>query len=295
MPLVRPCVVVSPVEASDPARTDERLRVVDAALPQISVLDLAVTRGDGVFEVLGVVDGHPQAVAAHLRRLGVSAAMLDLPPLDLDAVREAVLRVVALSEPVHEAAVKIVVSRGIEGSDVATCYVMGIEGGAAGTERTEGVDVVLLERGLPHDIAARAPWLLAGAKTLSYAVNKATLREAARRGAGDVVLTSSDGYVLEGPTSSLIVRIGGRIWTPAIAQGLLPGTTQASVFEFFAARGLAPTEALLRVEDLDRTDAAWLASSVRLMAPIRSIDGRHLDIDHDLTDAANAFLLSRTD
>ena len=79
-----------------------------------------------------------------------------------------------------------------------------------------GLDVTL------HDIAARAPWLLAGAKTLSYAINKAVLREAARRGADDVLFVSSDGYVLEGPSSTLIAKFGNRIWTPSTALGILP-------------------------------------------------------------------------
>lgn len=154
--------------------------------------------------------------------------------------------------------------------------------------------MVTLDRGYPHDIAARAPWLLAGAKTLSYAVNKAALREAARRGADDVLFVSSDGYLLEGPTSTLLLRIGNRVLTPATAQGVLPGTTQGSLFDFFADQGLVTAQALLRPADLARADGAWLASSVRLLAPIRAVDGEQQIVDNDLTRSANDFLLART-
>ena len=91
--------MVSPVEASATTPIAERLHVVDSDTPQVSVLDLGVTRGDGIFEVLGVINGHPQSVDAHLRRLSVSAAMLDLPRLDLDAIRAAIHRAVELAEP----------------------------------------------------------------------------------------------------------------------------------------------------------------------------------------------------
>ena len=66
-------------------------RVVPADEPQIDVADLGVTRGDGIFEGLGVVDGAVQALEPHLRRLARSAAMLDLPELDLDVIRAACL------------------------------------------------------------------------------------------------------------------------------------------------------------------------------------------------------------
>ena len=62
-----------------------------------------------------------------------------------------------------------------------------------------------LARGLPADGAADMPWLLAGAKTLSYALNMAALRHAERHGAGDVIFVSSDGYILEGPRSTVVI------------------------------------------------------------------------------------------
>ena len=66
---------------------------------------------------------------------------------------------------------------------------------------------------LPAEGAADMPWLLAGAKTLSYAVNMAALRHAERQGAGDVIFISSEGNVLEGPRSTVVIatEIDGRL------------------------------------------------------------------------------------
>jgi hypothetical protein len=66
------------------------------------------------------------------------------------------------------------------------------------------VAAVTLDRGLPAEGAGDMPWLLAGAKTLSYAVNMAALRHAERLGAGDVIFVSSEGYLLEGPRSTVV-------------------------------------------------------------------------------------------
>lgn len=290
------CIIVSPVEASATTPLPDRLHVVDSDAPQVSVLDLGVTRGDGIFEVLGVVNGRAQSVDAHLRRLSVSAAMLELPRLDLDAIRAAIHRAVALAEPRPEYVVKVVVTRGIEGSGTATCWVLPLAlPDDFASERANGLRVVLLDRGYPHDIAARSPWLLAGAKTLSYAINKAALREAARRGADDVIFTTTDGYVLESPSATLIARYGNRIWTPSTSEGILRGTTQGAAFEFFADTGYATAEVLLRVEHLWDADALWLTNSARMLAPVRELDGRSVPIDRELTDAGNAALLARTE
>ena len=53
--------------------------------------------------------------------------------------------------------------------------------------RRDGVAAVTLPRELPSAGVEAMPWLLAGAKTLSYAVNMAALRHAGREGAGDVI------------------------------------------------------------------------------------------------------------
>ena len=73
-------LMIDPLE-SDVARTDfaDTFTEIDPSAPALTVGELSTQRGDGIFESIGVVDGHPQEVAAHLDRLAHSAAVCDLP------------------------------------------------------------------------------------------------------------------------------------------------------------------------------------------------------------------------
>jgi 4-amino-4-deoxychorismate lyase len=268
-------------------------RVVPVGDPVLSALDLAATRGDGVFETISVGRGAPQALEPHLVRFARSARMLDLPAPDLDAWRAIVLDVAGRLAAHDEAWIKTVLTRGVEGADVPTAWASGAPSADFSAARTEGVAVALLDRGVRSDVASSSPWLLAGAKTLSYAVNMAAKREAARRGADDVVFVSTDGALLEGPTATLILRRGDLLSTPRADLGILAGTTQADVFAWAHEHGLRTEHALLSPSDLASADAAWLVSSVRHAAPLRAVDGAPLAVDVELSNAMNRFLATR--
>jgi 4-amino-4-deoxychorismate lyase len=269
-------------------------RLVPADSPQLQVMDLAATRGDGIFETISLGGGHTQALEPHLVRFAQSAAMLELPAPDLDAWRAAVLAVAAELGPADEGFVKIVLSRGVEGGDVPTGWAFGAVSPDHTPARTEGLRVVLLDRGYRHDVAQTSPWLLQGAKTLSYAVNRAAFREAARRGADDALFVSSDGYLLEGPVSTLVLRRGRELITPRTDLGILAGTTQQDLFRFAEARGMTTSYELMTPDELAAADGAWLVSSVRHAAPIRAVDGVERVVDRALSDEMNDFLRART-
>ena len=269
--------------------------LVDPAQPHLSVLDLAATRGDGIFEALGATSGHPHSLDAHLRRFASSAAKLDLPAPDEGAWRDAIAAVIGELGETPDILIKAVMTRGIEGDPEArpTGWVYGWPGADHTAARTTGIAVVTLDRGYRHDVELTSPWLLAGAKTLSYAVNRAVLREAARRGADDVIFVSSDGFVLEGPTSSVLFQRGNSLLTPGTGLGILDGTTQGDLFGWAKTQGMQTGFELLTTAQLAKADALWLVSSGRQAAPIRAIDGVAREIDPELTAAMNAYLLGR--
>ena len=266
----------------------------DPSAPIANAADLGITRGDGIFETVTVIGGIPQALDAHLDRLERSAALLDLATPDLAAWRTTVFAAVDQHDDVPEGFVKLLYSRGVEGQERHTGWVWMQQSADFTRERTDGIAVVLLDRGYPSTVAQTSPWLLQGAKTLSYAVNRAALREAQRRGADDVIFVSTDGVLLEGPTSTVILKLGERFVTPDPAFGILPGTTQQSVFDIARHNGFETEYARLTPEDLRTADAAWLVSSVRNAAPIRSVDGAPQPVDVGLTAALNEGLAART-
>ncbi|WP_168207336.1 aminodeoxychorismate lyase [Microlunatus elymi] len=275
------------------AAPEDRLRVLDPQQPQINVTDLGVTRGDGIFETFGVVGGDVQAVQPHLQRLQRSARMLELPELDLDAIEQAVRLAARLHER-DDVLVKLIITRGIEGLEQPTAWAYAFVGDDYSHRQHHGMKVVTLDRGYPRDIAKTSPWLLQGAKTLSYAVNKAALREAHRRGAEDVIFVSTDGYVLEGPTSTVIMKVGDVFVTPRTDQGILEGTTQAALFGIVASLGFGTDYRYVRRSELDQVDGLWSVSSGQQITPVINLDGTDLPYDRELTQTILKRLQSRT-
>ena len=292
-------------------------RIADASKPQLMATDLGATRGDGVFESLLAVGGRPRKIQAHLTRLAGSARLLELDIPAEDDWRRAVdtaLGEFRRQDPpvaaaggvaVDEVVVKLIVTRGPEGAAAPTCWVQASAPAAAGRRQREtGIDVMLLDRGYDSEVGERAPWLLLGAKTLSYAVNMAALRYAHRHGADDVIFTSADGRVLEGPTSTVLlahletlddgaggVRTVRRLITPQLDSGILPGTSQGALFTAAKAAGWELGYGPLEPKDLLDADAVWLISSIRLLAPVNHIDGQEIgtpELRRQLTAELNA-------
>jgi 4-amino-4-deoxychorismate lyase len=282
-PSPAPVLILVPGATGAPADGGARFHLADATVPQLSVTDLVATRGDGVFETIGAFDGVPVNVGPHLARLARSAAQVELPAPDLATLAEAVDAAIAAHDPVAELSVRVMYTRGIEGTGVPTCWIHARVSDDWSPYRA-GMRVAALDRGLPTTVAATSPWLLPGAKTLSYAVNMAAVREAKRRGAADVLFVASDGHVLEGPTSTLLVRRDDEFLTTPVSAGVLAGTSVQTLSAWLEEQeGHGVREQLMTVADVAASDGAWLLSSTRLAAPITHLDETELPVDHELT------------
>ncbi len=257
--------------------------ILAAGTPLLYADDLAVVHGDGIFETLLVRDGGACLVEAHLQRLTHSAKLMDLPEPDLSKWRRAI-DVAAhqwAAGTADEGAMRLIYSRGRESGSAPTAYVMvNALPERVAAARRDGVAAVTLDRGLPAAGADEMPWLLAGAKTLSYAVNMAALRHAARQGAGDVIFVSSDGYILEGPRSTVVIAtdVDGAtgLLTPPPWYPILRGATQQALFDVARAKGYDCDYRALRVADLFAAQGVWLISAMTLAARVHTLDRQPL-------------------
>ncbi|MGH6734658.1 MAG: aminodeoxychorismate synthase component I [Methyloceanibacter sp.] len=85
-------------------------------------------------------------------------------------------------------------------------------------------------------------------------------RQKAATGCDEVVFLNHKGELTEGTRTTLFVEQDGRLFTPALACGLLPGTLREELLDLPRA---AASEAVLTPADLARADRIYLGNSVR--------------------------------
>jgi branched-chain amino acid aminotransferase len=226
--------------------------VSDASQALIPIADDGFLRGDGVFEVIRLYAGRPFALDDHLVRLGNSAANLRLP-LDLDAVRADVEALVAANDE-PEAALRVVITRG--------GHRLGV------IEELKPLPATLTVASIEY-----APTrVLDGIKSLSYAANVLARRLAQERGADEALLVTPHGRVLEGPTCSFVCSFDGEsLVTPPLSEHILDSITRRRLLALCDVR-----EQVITSDELGAVREAFMASTLREVHPVRTIDGAPL-------------------
>ncbi len=262
------------------------LGVVPADTPILRADDLGALRGDGIFETMHVRDGSAWLVEEHVARLARSAARMDLALPDRQQLLDLAGQVLAKWPAEIEGALRLVCTRGLEdaGGKVTVFAVASAVPETMVRARHDGIAVITASLGFPAALRASAPWLLGGAKTLSYAVNMASQRWAQSVGADDVLWLSGDGYALEAPTSTLVWLDGSTLCTvPVDETGILAGTTARWLLDHAGSLGWDSAERMITTSALAETGGAWLTSSVRGVAAIRTLDGVDLPFSTEIT------------
>ena len=246
----------------------------------VSVLDHGFLFGDSVYEVLWWHRGALIQADDHLERLEASARHLYLdlqhPRADLLA---AVRATVAAAEvgPAEDALVRLVVTRGVGplGLDfrevprrtVVVVVAPALRPGPDAFER--GLSVALVDR---RRTSARA--LDPRAKTGNYLNNVLALHEGKLAGADDALLLNEAGDVAEATTSNVYLVVRGRLVTPALASGILEGTTRRRLLALASGAGIPAEERRVTLGELASADEVLLSSSVRGVLPVTRLGGR---------------------
>ncbi len=258
-------------------------RLADPSAPVLRADDLGVLRGESVFETVRIAGGRPAFLAAHLRRLQSSADRLEI------ALPGGWVELVALALahwPDADGILRLVCSKGPAPVGPGAVGPGAVGPGAVGfglltpmpaetVAARAGVTAITLTLGVPAGLREGAPWLLGGVKSTSYAANMASQRHARDLGADDVVWVSSDGEVLEAPTSTVAWIAAGRLVTPPPSVGILPGTTLQAVLD------LQLVDADVRrgtVAELRAAEEVLLLSSGRGIAPVVRLDDVELGV-----------------
>ena len=191
-------------------------------------------------------DASDATIELHLQRLASAAQRLRIP-IDLDAVRA------SIDDARSSATMPTLLRVRLENRGAFSLH-------RAPLERPEGIDIAIS----PTRVRSDDPWL--GIKSSYRPAHERAATHAKNTGCFDALLANERGEFTEGSRTNLFIRRGGRLLTPPLEAGLLPGILRATLL----AEGSAE-EATLRAHDLAGAEAIYLGNSARGLLRVRSI------------------------
>ncbi|MGF1569667.1 MAG: aminotransferase class IV [Nodosilinea sp.] len=115
---------------------------------------------------------------------------------------------------------------------------------------------------------------LPGYKTGNYLPGWLALQAAQRQGAGEAVLTDSQGQWLETSTGNLWGWADGRWYTPSLTNGLLPGVARLHLIRHLRQQDIAVVEADWNLALVRRLEGLAYSNSVVQAVPIHTVLGK---------------------
>ena len=243
-------------------------RIVPLVEAQLSPGQMGLLMGWGVFTTLRIYEGLPFAFDRHWARMSHDAERLGMSlPHKRPEVWEAIIKLAAANRrPESMARLSFVKNQG------------GLWADAPGRPAT---DLLIFTRELvawpaAHRLVLHANALyscgrLAGAKMLSWVLNAATLERVHAAGFDDALFLNEQGQVVECTSANIFLVRGGRVLTPPLSSGCLPGITREVLNEVIPQAGVPLEEENLKPEDLRTAEEVFISSTTREVAGVGSI------------------------
>ena len=243
--------------------------VLPVAEARISPLDRGFLFGDGVYETMKVLAGHPLFLRQHLARLDASLAGLAIPqPRRLVETTHALL---AATGP-FDGSLYVQVTRGA----FATRQHRPPTGG-------EPTLFVLPSQIAFPDLATATGWSAISRpdwrwrrgdlKSTSLAAAVLGNLEVARAGVDEILWIGDGGELREGGHTNLFVRRGDRLETHPLGTTVLPGVTRACLLELAADLEIPVVERTPRLAELASWREAFVCGTLTGVRGIVSLDG----------------------
>lgn len=235
-------------------------------------LDRGAILGLGLFETLLALDGRPVFWDRHHARLARSAERLGWV-LELADFREICGELLARNGlRVGYARLRLTVTAGSGPLDNLT----------AGADRRIWLAATPLAAPPDSITLGLSPWprhersALAGLKTASYGENLVALDEARQRGFQETLFLNTADQLCEAATANVFLVKNGRVSTPPLASGCLPGMGREVIWQLAQRHGLAGDERPLFMADLLAADEIFLTSATRGPVAVSRFEQREL-------------------
>jgi branched-chain amino acid aminotransferase len=248
-------------------------QIQEATALSLSVGQVGLLSGWGVFSTLRIADGVPFAWERHWARIQRDAKAMHVPlPADSDAVRNSLLELIEANQAA-DCTLRLVIVRNGGGMWAGPSIGRAFDVIALTADSKNWGDGVKLAY---QPNSRHAACQFAGVKILSWAMNLTWLESAQQRGFDEVILLNERGEVAECTSANLFIANGGKVYTPPLSSGCLPGVTREVILGEVHVTGVTVEEKTLFPADLESADEMFITSTTRDLLPVAEIDGRKI-------------------
>jgi len=246
-------------------------RIVPEGDSKISVFDLGLLRGYGVFDYAQLYSGRPFHLKEHIERLARSAEQLQLElPLSLPEIEQVALNLIDSNPPIN-AGIRFVITGGLCSNDLLT-------------PRSRSSLIILFhpftsfnedyyQKGM-RALTVSIPRFLSHVKSTHYVPAIFAMNKARAAGVDDALYLNKEGGIIEGTTCNVFFVKKGVLITDNSSE-LIRGVTREIILNL--AQGHYQIEfRSLTPEEAASCDEAFLTSSVKDVIPLVEIDGKRI-------------------
>jgi branched-chain amino acid aminotransferase len=255
-------------------------RLVDEDQARVSVFDSGFVLGDGVWEGLRVVDGHPAFLEPHLDRLfeAARAIMLEIG-LNRSDLTAAIYQTIEANALDNDAHLRLMVTRGIRRQPYqdprlalgrATVVIVPAKSphDPAAAERGLTLFTVHVRRGAP-DVQDQKINSHSKFNCISACI------QANQAGADEALMLDPHGFVATCNSTHFFIVRRGEVWT-SCGRYCLGGITRANVLALCRDNDIAGFEKDFSLTEVYGADEAFVTGTLGGLTPVRSVDGRQL-------------------
>ena len=231
----------------------------------IPVENLAIWRGDGIFEAIAIHNGYLFAIDKHMERFAKSAEKMFFDDIDFTKIKE---DLISIASKFDNGYMRVIIGRGTDKdkSDVYIFY----------------QDLINFPESFSLQ-SQKAHWQSGGdfsldevenigSKTISYAMNINQTRLAQKSGYTDSLLLNKDGIVLEGPTFCVGWIIDNKIYVPSLDLGILDSITRRTLIDIAKEAGLDLKIENIHINDIYNVDTVFALSTAKHGIFVSQID-----------------------
>jgi D-alanine transaminase len=247
-------------------------------LPQsqakVSVFDRGFLFGDGVYEVIPIIQGKLVDLDYAIQRLGRSLGEVAMDwPCPADTVCSVLQELIKRNEVV-EGSVYLQVTRGVAERDFA--YPANTPSTLmAYTSSRNLLDNPLAKTGVAVISVPDLRWQRRDIKSLNLLAQCMAKQQAVLHGAFEAWMIQ-DGFVTEGSSSSAFIIKDDRVITRALSNAILPGIRRRVIIELVEKNAMQLELRPFTLAEAMQADEAFLSSATTLVLPVVSVDGQNI-------------------